>query len=192
VGQSNVHTSLHKGLNPLTATSRATTFPGTTPNDSCVYLFRKWSNLVDHIVKNKIHDSESEKFNIPGLRKKLDEWERIICSGRTQKAKNKNDADVLRMPKTLKSLNLDDYQRTKKKLLAAVRKNADVEYSTIHQSKGREADVVRVANDILVDPTQYPLEKENESRLDDEKCLFYVALTRARETVLVDKQEQNI
>lgn len=80
--------------------------------------------------------------------------------------------------------------------------NLQLEFSTVHRAKGREADVVLVL-DLNVGPFGFPSEQESDPLLNlvladpetylhaEERRLFYVALTRARNTVFLMFEENN-
>lgn len=59
--------------------------------------------------------------------------------------------------------------------------NADVICTTVHKSKGREFDHVTIYNDMIA--------KDNDKWTEDERCVLYVAITRAKKQLNISRCE---
>ncbi|MCI5996639.1 MAG: ATP-dependent helicase [Peptoniphilaceae bacterium] len=102
------------------------------------------------------------------------------------------------------SSNLDSYEdfierlhNIKEKLLTATKSNSNVSISTIHSSKGLEYDNVFIID--LVDgefPQKNILNSLDENLLEEERRLFYVAMTRAKKKLFLftvkERNEQEV
>eukprot|EP01138_Halocafeteria_seosinensis_P013120 gb/GECG01013399.1/.p1 GENE.gb/GECG01013399.1/~~gb/GECG01013399.1/.p1 ORF type:complete len:875 (+),score=93.06 gb/GECG01013399.1/:1-2625(+) len=145
-----------------------------------VYLFRTWDALINHLVDQKIHET-AVPVSIPGLERRIPQWRAMLKLSPAFR-KNFQDVDMQTMPSAFEKLGPTGFENLCEKLRRIQKPGMPMQYSTIHQWKGREADVIRIAGDVLVD-WRRPVES---SVLGDEECLFYVALTRARRQVFLD------
>ena len=141
------------------------------------YLFRNWRNLLQTAQKTRnvwIHNYKNQIELMKRLHERL-KYQKYKGGGDEEDMGHSDD-----LPAFLKRLSswdlkkmIDDISRN----IVEKKEDADVEMFTIHSYKGLENDVIRIFNDI-------DIEKEGN--------LYYVALTRAKKTIIENPRDSSI
>lgn len=152
-------------------------------------------------IKKKLNSNKSQEYpiivNYYENEKKdfLKLFEKIVKNDKTIFILGRNNKDIDFV------LDKKYFEKNENKIIYKKNKNIDIKYLTVHKSKGLEADIVIIIN--LNDKiTGFPnkikndnllkfLLKNNKYPYDEERRLFYVALTRAKETVYLFASKKN-
>ena len=137
------------------------------------YLFRNWRNLLQTAQKTKRIWIHNFKHQVE-LMKKLHEKLKYRNYGNSGDDSGFSD-DLPQFLKKLSSYSLkkmiDDINQN-----IVEKKDALIEFYTIHSYKGLEADNIRIFNDIDI---------------ENERNLYYVALTRAKKIIIENKRSDD-
>ena len=140
------------------------------PTENYDYLFRNWRNLLEKATKTNniwINDFENKRKMIKKLHYRTNNF------GLTEEEKQRYSDDL---PNFLLKLNSSDLED----LLSNIESNlvdkseANCRMYTIHAYKGMENNNIRIHNDVKL----------------TERNLYYVALTRGKKNIYVDKEEE--
>ena len=156
--------------------------------DNVIKLSEKFIQTNPNQIKKKLKSSQNKKTDI------------CICSYNVENKYVLLDDILSKIPKESKVLLLDRYDEYRyqikvKKVIDNIKnkykKDLNIVYKTIHQSKGLEADYVvvlnntnkikgfpsKIENESLIDLI---LEREEKYPFEEERRLFYVAMTRCK------------
>lgn len=160
--------------------------------DNVINLSEKFIQTNPNQIKKKLKSSQNKKTDI------------YICSYNVENKYVLLEDILSKIPKESKVLLLDRYDEYRyqikvKKVIDNIKnkykKDLNIVYKTIHQSKGLEADYVvvlnntnkikgfpsKIENENLIDLI---LEKEEKYPFEEERRLFYVAMTRCKKGLL--------
>ena len=140
----------------------------TIPDEKYTYLFRSWKGLL-------LSAKELNNIFIVNYEKRISEIKKqheILQRFNFNILENEPDDE---MPLFLKNLSFNELDE----LLNCIENNlvdeedADCKLTTIHSYKGLEDDVIRIYDDL---------------KIDIEETLYYVALTRGKKKIILDKE----
>jgi ATP-dependent exoDNAse (exonuclease V) beta subunit len=137
-----------------------------------VYLFRCWKNIL-------LMAQRKEKVWIYNYEKQMDFIQKLHAKLQVH-ALDEEELNAFEddLPKFLLKLNAEELEEMREKIEAnrTDKESATCHMYTIHSYKGLESDVVRVYHDVDI----------------EEKNLFYVALTRGRKEIYLNKKDVHV